>query len=387
MRGVRRRNMKLLFASDSFKGSLTSEKTVELLSRAAWEVFGECECSGVPVADGGEGTVDAVIAAEQGELVHVKVHGPLMEETEGFYGIFDGDKAVIEMAAASGLPMVPEDLRNPLNTTTFGTGELIMDALKRGYRDISIAIGGSATNDGGMGCAKALGVKFLDNGGNELEGFGRDLAKVAAIDVSGLDERVKDSKITVMCDVTNPLCGKNGATWTFGKQKGATPEIQEELEQGMCSYRDVIRETFGVNCDEIPGTGAAGGLGAALMAFLGGEMKSGIETVLDLIRFDERLEGVDLVVTGEGRTDWQSCFGKVMQGVGMRAKAKGVPVLGLSGSMGKNAMDICSCGVSSLMTTVNAPMPLSEAMERAEELYYEAALRMFRFVRTGMELR
>ena len=378
--------MKLLFASDSFKGSLTSEKTVELLSQAAREVFGECECSGVPVADGGEGTVEAVIAAEHGEYINVKVHGPLMEETESFYGTFDGNKAVIEMAAASGLPMVPEELRNPLNTTTFGTGELILDALKRGFRDISIAIGGSATNDGGMGCARALGVKFLDQDGNELEGFGSDLARVAAIDISGLDERVKDSKITVMCDVTNPLCGKDGATWTFGKQKGATPEIQEELEKGMCSYRDVIRETFGIDCDGIPGTGAAGGLGAALMVFLGGEMKSGIETVLDLIRFDERLEGVDLVVTGEGRTDWQSCFGKVMQGVGMRAKAKGIPVLGLSGSLGKNAMDICSCGISSLMTTVNAPMPLSEALERAEELYYEGALRMFRFVRTGMEI-
>ena len=378
--------MKLLFASDSFKGSLTSEKTVELLSQAAREVFGECECSGVPVADGGEGTVEAVIAAEHGEYINVKVHGPLMEETESFYGTFDGNKAVIEMAAASGLPMVPEELRNPLNTTTFGTGELILDALKRGFRDISIAIGGSATNDGGMGCARALGVKFLDQDGNELEGFGRDLARVAAIDISGLDERVKDSKITVMCDVTNPLCGKDGATWTFGKQKGATLEIQEELEKGMCSYRDVIRETFGIDCDGIPGTGAAGGLGAALMVFLGGEMKSGIETVLDLIRFDERLEGVDLVVTGEGRTDWQSCFGKVMQGVGMRAKAKGIPVLGLSGSLGKNAMDICSCGISSLMTTVNAPMPLSEALERAEELYYEGALRMFRFVRTGMEI-
>ena len=353
--------MKLLFASDSFKGSLTSEKTVELLSQAAREVFGECECSGVPVADGGEGTVEAVIAAEHGEYINVKVHGPLMEETESFYGTFDGNKAVIEMAAASGLPMVPEELRNPLNTTTFGTGELILDALKRGFRDISIAIGGSATNDGGMGCARALGVKFLDQDGNELEGFGSDLARVAAIDISGLDERVKDSKITVMCDVTNPLCGKDGATWTFGKQ-------------------------FGIDCDGIPGTGAAGGLGAALMVFLGGEMKSGIETVLDLIRFDERLEGVDLVVTGEGRTDWQSCFGKVMQGVGMRAKAKGIPVLGLSGSLGKNAMDICSCGISSLMTTVNAPMPLSEALERAEELYYEGALRMFRFVRTGMEI-
>lgn len=378
--------MKILCASDSFKGSLTSEKTVELLSKAAREVFGECECSGVPVADGGEGTVEAVISAEQGEYVKLKVHGPLMEETESFYGVFGGDKAVIEMAAASGLPMVPEAHRNPLNTTSYGTGELILDALQRGYRDISIAIGGSATNDGGMGCARALGVKFLDGDGKELEGFGRDLEKVVSIDISGLDERIKDTKITVMCDVTNPLCGKDGATWTFGKQKGATPEIQEELERGMCGYRDVIRDAFGIDCDEIPGAGAAGGLGAALKVFLGGEMKSGIETVLELIRFDERLEGVDLVVTGEGRTDWQSCFGKVMQGVGMAAKAKGVPALGLSGSLGERALDICDCGISSLMTTVNAPMSLDEALDRAEELYYEGAVRMFRFVKTGMEM-
>ena len=169
--------------------------------------------------------------------------------------------------------------------------------------------------------------------------------------------------------------------------KGATPEIQEELERGMCSYRDVIKDAFGTDCDEIPGAGAAGGLGAALKVFLGGEMKSGIETVLELIRFDERLEGVDLVVTGEGRTDWQSCFGKVMQGVGKHAKAKGVPALGLSGSLGERALDICDCGISSLMTTVNAPMPLDEALDRAEELYYEGAIRMFRFVKTGMEMR
>jgi glycerate kinase len=310
-----------------------------------------------------------------------------MEETTALYGVFGGNKAVIEMAAASGLPMVPESKRNPLHTTTFGTGELILDALNKGYRDISIAIGGSATNDGGMGCARALGIRFLDADANELPGFGRDLIKVASIDASGLDPRIKETKITVMCDVTNPLCGKDGATYTFGKQKGATPKIQDQLEIGMCNYRDIIRNTFSIDCDTVKGAGAAGGLGAALKVFLGGEMKSGIDTVLDLIHFDERLEGVNLVVTGEGRTDWQSCFGKVMQGVGMRAKAKGVPVLGLSGSLGTNALDILNCGVSSLMTTVNAPMTLQEAIERSEELYYEAAVRMFRFVKAGMEIK
>ena len=379
--------MKLLFASDSFKGSLTSEQTAALLGQAAREVFGECETEGVPVADGGEGTMDAVIAAEHGQKIDVKVHGPLMEEITAQYGVFGDHKAVIEMAAASGLPLVPEEKRDPRNTTSLGTGELILHALENGYRDISIAIGGSATNDGGMGCARALGVRFLDENGEELEGFGRDLIRVRSIDTTGLDPRIADSKITVMCDVTNPLCGENGATYTFGRQKGATPEIQASLEEGMLSYSRIILEKTGIDCNAVEGAGAAGGLGAALKVFLNGQMRSGIETVLDLIHFDERLEGVDLVVTGEGRTDWQSCFGKVMQGVGMHAKAKGIPAAGLSGSLGKDALDICGYGISSLMTTVNAPMPLEEALERAQELYLEGAVRMFRFIKAGMDMK
>ena len=378
--------MKLLFASDSFKGSLTSDQTAELLGKAAREVFGDVECGSVPVADGGEGTTDAVIAAENGEWVEVPVYGPLMERTVAHYGKLDERRAVIEMAAASGLPMVPVGSRNPLYTTSYGTGELIRHALDSGFTDISIAIGGSATNDGGMGCARALGVRFLDKDGKELEGRGEDLEKVSVIDASELDPRIRQTKITVMCDVTNPLCGENGATYTFGAQKGATPEIQARLEAGMINYRDIIRKQFGIDPDAIEGAGAAGGLGTALMVFLGGEMKSGIETVLDLIGFDQRLEGVDLVVTGEGRTDWQSCFGKVMQGVGSRAKAKGVPAVGLSGSLGRDAEKIFDFGIGSLMTTVDAPMPLEEALSRAEELYYLGAVRMFRFVKVGMEM-
>ena len=295
-------------------------------------------------------------------------------------------RAIIEMAAASGLTLVPAEQRDPESASSYGTGELIQDALARGYRDVSVAIGGSATNDGGMGCARALGVRFLDEDGRELEGFGRDLIHVRTIDMTGMDPRVKECSITVMCDVTNPLCGEDGATWTFGAQKGATPQMQRELEKGMCNYRDVIRELSGVDCDQVPGAGAAGGLGAALSVFFGGRMKSGIETVLDLIRFDDRLQGVDLVVTGEGRTDWQSCYGKVMQGIGLRAKSRGIPVLGLSGCLGRGAMDICAYGISSLMTTVNAPMTLEEALENAQQLYYEGAVRMLRFIKTGMEM-
>jgi glycerate kinase len=379
--------MKLLFASDSFKGSLTSQRISQLLTLAAKEVFGECECIGVPVADGGEGTTDAVVLAANGKKAYATVHGPLMEEAKAYYGIIDRDKAVLEMAQASGLPMVPEKLRNPLNTTTYGTGELVLAAVNAGHTDISIAIGGSATNDGGMGFASALGVKFLDADGNVLEGKGSELEKVADIDVSGVPESIRKVHFTVMCDVTNPLCGKDGATYTFGKQKGGTPEILDRLEKGMCSYRDVIIKKFGVNPDDTPGTGAAGGLGAALKIFFNAEMKSGIETVLNLIDFDALLPGADLVVTGEGRTDWQSCFGKVMQGVGDRTKKYDVPAVALCGGLGDGYEGIYEHGIDSIITTVDGPMPLAEALDRAEELYYKGAVRLFRMVRAGMRIK
>lgn len=378
--------MKLLFASDSFKGTLSSEQTIELLKKAAAEVFDQWECTGIPVADGGEGTTDAVIAAIQGEKIPVTVCGPLLTPVNAYYGKLDEKRAILEMAAASGLPLIPKDLRDPRNTTTYGTGELIKDALDRGFIDISIAIGGSATNDGGMGCMKALGVKFLDSEGRELEGTGKDLEKVVHIDISGLHPRVSQVKLTAMCDVNNPLCGKDGATYTFGEQKGGSPLVLDELERGMRNYRDVMIRELGIDPDKIPGSGAAGGLGAALLVFLHAELKSGIETVLDLIDFNSRLEDVSLVVTGEGRTDWQSCFGKVMQGVGMRCKRRGIPAVALVGAMGEGAEKIFDFGICSIMTTVNGVMELDMALENAEDLYYRGALRMFRFIKAGMEV-
>ncbi|MCR5214742.1 MAG: glycerate kinase [Eubacterium sp.] len=379
--------MKLLFVSDSFKGSLSSHQTINLLTKAANEVFGPCQTEGLPVADGGEGTLEAIIDSRNGQIIEATVYNPLMEEIKASYGIFDDNKAIIQMASASGLTLIPKERQNPLFTSSFGTGQLILDALKKGYKDISIAIGGSATNDGGMGCARALGVRFLDPEDKELMGYGYDLEKVNSIDISNMTPLIKDAKITVMCDVTNPLCGPNGATYTFSSQKGADNESMEKLEKGMCIYRDKIMEYMGINCDDIPGTGAAGGLGAALKVFFNGQMKSGIERVLDLIEFDKHLTDVDLIVTGEGCTDWQSCYGKVMQGVGLRAKEKGIPVIGLSGSMGKGAMDICKYGLESLMTLVNAPMTINYAIENAEKLYYEAAVRMFRFIKVGMDIK
>lgn len=378
--------MKLLFASDSFKGTLSSEQIINLLTDSANRIFPGCETLGVPIADGGEGTVDAVIAVTRGELRSVKVHGPLMEETNASYGVFRGDSAIIEMAAASGLPMVPAAKRNPLHTTTFGTGELIRDALDNGYRKLSIAIGGSATNDGGMGAMRALGIRFLDEDGAELEGVGADLAKVADIDVSGLHPAVKAAEFTVMCDVNNPLTGPDGATYTFGKQKGGTPEILDELELGMKQYAAVMRDKLGLDVENLAGAGAAGGLGAALCGYLGATLKSGIETVLDLIDFDGLLEGTDLVVTGEGRIDWQSAFGKVPSGVGQRCKAKGIPAIAIVGGMGNGAEKIYEFGVDSIVPTINGAMSIEEALERAKELYTCAADRTFRMIRAGMQV-
>ena len=378
--------MKFLFASDSLKGTLSSDDTGRLLAKAAKEVFPACICEGIPVADGGEGTVDAVIRAVQGQQIRVKAQDPLMQTRETYYGKLDENRAIIEMALASGYALVPAEKRNLLYTSSYGTGELIRDALDRGFRDITIAIGGSATNDGGMGCMRALGVRFLDRAGRELMGNGSDLGRLAAIDDSGLDPRIADAVFTVMCDVTNPLCGENGATYTFGPQKGATPEILERLERGMENYRDILIRTYDMNPDTIPGSGAAGGLGAALLVFLRAQLKSGIETVLDLIEFDRRLKGVSLVVTGEGCTDWQSCYGKVVQGVGDRCRKHNVPAVALVGGMGEGAEQIYEHGIRSIVTTVNGIMPPKEAFKNAEILYYQAALRLFRLLKTGMEL-
>lgn len=375
--------MRFLFASDSFKGTLSSEKTAELLTKAAKQVFPQCECIGVPVADGGEGTVDAVLSAAGGSRVPVNVHDPLMRPMEASYGKMDGARAIIEMSAASGLPLLAESERNPAKTTSYGTGEMIADALKAGCKDITIAIGGSATNDGGMGCMSALGVHFLDENGKELAGTGENLTRVKHIDMSSLLPEAKDAKFTVICDVTNPLCGSNGATYTYGPQKGGTPEGLSELEAGMCNYRDVILREFGINPDEMAGAGAAGGLGCALTVFLNANLKRGIETVLDLIEFDSRLQGVSLVVTGEGRLDRQSCFGKVVQGVGMRCKSKGIPVVALVGSTGEGAEQILNHGTSEILVTAPSDMPLTEAMQRAEELYFATAVSLFSKIKNG----
>ena len=373
--------MKFLFASDSFKGSLSSVKCAELLEQVMKEIFPNATSDSIEIADGGEGTCEAVLNSVGGESIELEVLDPLLRPIKAHYARLKDGRTLMEMASASGLTLLEPGERNPLETSSYGTGQMIKHALDMGSRDISIAIGGSATNDGGTGAIRALGARFLDSLGNELQGCGKDLEKIAEIDLSGLDKRIAECKFTVMCDVTNVLCGEHGATYTFGMQKGADDEKLAQLEKGMKNYRDHLKQLFNVDCDSIQGAGAAGGLGAALMLFLKAQPRRGIESVLELVHFDERIADVDYVITGEGATDWQSCYGKVLHGIGTHCKAKGIPAFAIVGSMGKGAEDIFEHGIESIVTTVNAPMSLDCAMQNAEALYKSAANRLFRIIK------
>ena len=380
--------MKLLFAPDSFKGSLTAVQITGILEKVAARHFPDAETISIPVADGGEGTTDALLRADFGQRFRLPVTGPLFEKEEAVWGMLgDGETAVMEMAQASGLPYVAEARRDPRRTTTLGTGEMIRSAIRAGAKKILIGIGGSATNDGGMGMLTALGAKFTDEGGQAVSPVGGSLIKVAYADFSGLMPELRDVDLTVICDVTNPLLGESGATWIYGPQKGATPSIRDELEEGMKNYARVVSEAVGRDIADFPGAGAAGGLGAALGGVLGAKLKSGIDAVLEAVRFDQKLEGVDLVVTGEGRIDGQSVrFGKVPVGVARRCAAQGIPVIAIVGGIGDGAEGLFALCESTIQTTVPGPMPLQAAMDNAAALYECAADRVFRAVKIGMGL-
>lgn len=366
---------KFVFASDSFKGTLSSRDTSRLLTEAARDTFGECECVAIPMADGGEGTVDAVIYATGGSRVYADACDPLLRPIRSYYGHIDSRTAIIEMASASGITLLNASELNPMLTTTYGTGMLIADALARGYRRIIIGIGGSATNDGGMGCMRALGVKFYDELGAELEGVGADLARVNRIDATAINRRLRNAEITVMCDVDNPLCGASGATHTFARQKGATDEMIDELESGMQRYQPLLQE-YTAGAALAPGAGAAGGLGAALQVFAHAKMRSGVEMLLDLCRFDEQIADADAVVTGEGRVDWQSAHGKVMWGIAKRCCKQQVPLIALVGSKSGDCKAIFDCGVRKIYALTDY-FTLEQALNNAEETYRSTAQCLF----------
>lgn len=376
--------MKVVIAPDSFKGSNTAIKVASQIEKGVLKAFPDAQIIKLPIADGGEGTVDALIESSGGVYKKAVVCGPLGEKVEAAYGVLPDKTAVIEMAAASGLPLVPKHLRNPLKTTSYGTGQLIKAALDEGCEKIIIGLGGSATNDGGVGLAQALGVSFTDKDGNELSYGGGELAKLCCIDDSKLDKRLLKCTITLACDVKNPLCGEKGASAVYGPQKGATPEMVVALENGLSNLADIIFKKYGKQVKDIEGMGAAGGLAVSLTVFCGAKIKSGIETVLDAVNIDEKLKNCDLVITGEGRIDGQSIYGKVPVGVASAAKRFDIPVLAIVGDIGANASVVYDYGVDSIMSNVNRAMPLTEAISESAELLVDAAERAMRMIKIGM---
>lgn len=369
-RGIK---MKVVIASDSFKGSCSSLEVAEAIEKGIRRICDDIEIVKIPVADGGEGTVDTLVIGTGGQYEEVEVVGPLGKKIKAKYGILEGNIAVIEMAAASGLPLLKEEERNPMIATTYGTGEMIKAAMEKGCRKIFIGIGGSATNDGGAGMAQALGVSFKDKEGKEIGYGGKALASIADIDISNIDVRLKETEITVISDVTNPLCGLNGASYIYGPQKGATPEMIKELDASLKHYAKIINEKLGKDIIDIPGAGAAGGLGAGLIAFCNASLCQGIEKVLDLTNIEDYLADADLVITGEGQIDSQTVYGKVPVGVAKRAAKYDVPVIAIVGSVGEGASEVYAHGVDAIMSIVNRPMSLSEAVENAAELIENAA--------------
>ena len=361
--------MSILIAPDSFKGSLTSAAAAEAMARGVKRALPEADLTLLPLSDGGEGLVDSLVAASGGRLLEYEVTGPLGTPVTAKLGLMGGGQtAVIEMAQASGLILVPRKKRNPLVTTTYGTGELIKQALELGCNHLIIGIGGSATNDGGMGMAQALGFLFLDGEGKSLGRGGGELARLARIDAGGRDSRLDQVTIEVACDVNNPLTGPQGAAHIYGPQKGATPQMVARLDQALAIYDRILQRDLGQNVGEVPGAGAAGGLGAGLMALLGGKLVSGIELVLDVLGFDEKVKGASLVLTGEGKFDAQSAYGKVPMGVACRAKSFGVPCVVVAGTVLPSADILHGKGVTAYFSILNRPMRLEDSIKDAAVL-------------------
>ena len=354
---------KIVVASDSFKGSLTSLEVAAGAEQGIHEVFPECEVVKVNVADGGEGTMDALRSTLGGQWVTVAAADPLGRPRDVSYVVLsDGKTAVIEMSAASGLPLLEPQERNPMLTSTFGTGEMIVDALSRGCRRFLVGIGGSATNDAGMGMLEALGFRFIDKDGKVLPGRGESMSEVVDIDMSHVSPEVKESEFIIACDVDSPFCGPRGAAYVFSPQKGADPQMVAELDAGMEHLAEVIARVVGKDIRNIPGAGAAGGLGGGFLAFLNSRLERGIEMVLDAIAFDDIIRGSDLVITGEGRVDSQTLTGKTPFGIMKRAQKQNIRTVAIGGSVKLGDDDDVS-GFDSIWPVTPEGMPLEEAMK------------------------
>lgn len=379
--------MKIVIAPDSYKESLSALEVASAIEAGFREIYPDAEYIKLPVADGGEGTVEAMVAATQGRVVEVEVTGPLGEPVQGFYGI-SGDEscAFIEMAAASGLELLPPAARNPLKTTSWGTGELIRHALDLGVTRMIIGIGGSATNDGGAGMAQALGAQLLTADGQPIAPGGAGLSTLATIDISGLDPRLAQCRIEVACDVTNPLVGDEGASAVFGPQKGATPEMVVQLDRALAHYAGQIAQDLDLDVLTLEGGGAAGGMGAALYAFCGAHLRPGIDIVTDALHLDALVADADLVITGEGRIDSQTIHGKVPVGVARVAKRYQIPVIGIAGSLTADVGVVHQHGLDAVFSVLHRICSLDEALAEAGANVRMAARNIAATIKVGQSL-
>ncbi|MBY3790342.1 glycerate kinase [Photobacterium carnosum] len=358
--------MKIIIAPDSYKESLTAMEVATAIEAGFRQVMPDAEYIKLPMADGGEGTVQSLVDASNGTIIEHQVTGPLGEQVPAFFGIMgDSKTAVIEMAAASGLQLVSPEQRNPMITTSYGTGELILAALDYGVKHIIIGIGGSATNDGGIGMAQALGVQLLDNNGQELGFGGQALAQLASIDITTVDSRLAHIKLEVACDVDNPLCGEKGASHIFGPQKGATPAMVAELDQHLAYYAAIIKRDLAIDVKDMVGAGAAGGMGAALLGLFNAQLRSGIEIVIDAVNLGDIIKDADLVITGEGRIDSQTIHGKTPIGVARTAKKYHKPVIGIAGCLSQDCAVVYEHGINAVFSVVPAVMSLEQAFKNA----------------------
>lgn len=379
--------MKIVIAPDSYKESLSAMAVASEIEAGFREIFPDAEYRKVPVADGGEGTVQAMIDASGGRLVELRVRGPLGEPVSAFYGMMgDGGTAVIEMAAASGLELVPAARRDPMRTTSYGTGELIRDALDAGARRFVLGIGGSATNDGGAGMLQALGGRLLDGAGNDLAPGGAALATLDKIDLSALDARINDCVFDVACDVSNPLVGPQGASHIFGPQKGATPEMVASLDAALRHYADVIARDLGRPVADVPGAGAGGGIGAAMLVFLGGRLRPGSEIVTAAVGLDAAVADADLVLTGEGRIDSQTIHGKTPVGVARVAQRHGKPVIAIAGCLAPGAEAVHAHGIAAVFGAVSRPCTVEQALADAAANVRVSARNIAAVLRLGSTL-
>lgn len=381
--------MNILIAPDSFKGNLTSKEVASAIEKGIRRVLPKAYCKKVFMADGGEGTVAAIVQATDGRMVRKQVTGPLGAKVSARYGLFDNRKrAVLEMAEASGLPLVATDALNPMKTTSYGTGELIRAAVIRGVQDIILGIGGSATNDGGMGMAQALGVRFFDKRNRLIiqQGCGGILHRVHRIDLSNVIPELSKTTIRIASDVTNPLCGPRGASVIYGPQKGATPAMVKKLDNHLRAFAQIIHRDLGMNLLRMEGAGAAGGLGAGLVAFAGAKMSSGVDLVMEVIRLETHVAKADLVITGEGSVDRQTAYGKTPSGVARLARKHHVPVIAIGGSTAQDAHQIFDHGIDGVADCVERPMPLECALAMSKITLANCAERLMRFIMIGQRM-